>query len=162
MAAKERQRGYWIPYIFFGMFAVIIAVNGALVYWATSTWPGLSSSNHYEKGLAYNDVLEAERAQAALGWTAQAELGEVSGGKGALTVTLRDREGQPLYADQVVAHLIRPTVEGLDSETVMRPSGEGLYRAEASLPEPGVWDLVLEVEQGGRELVSKQRLFVRP
>lgn len=162
MAAKARQRGFWIPYIFFGMFGIIIAVNGALVYWATTTWPGLSSTNHYEKGLAYNEVLESQREQAALGWSVQAELGEVSGGSGALTVTLRDKADNPLFADQVVAHLIRPTVEGLDSETVMELSGEGVYRAQASLPEPGVWDLVLIVEQGGRELVSKQRLFVKP
>lgn len=162
MTIKQRQRGYWIPYIFFGMFAVIIAVNGTLVYWATSTWPGLSSSNHYEKGLAYNEVLQDVREQEALGWQVQAELGELQGGVGPLTVTLKDSDGKPLYAERVEAHLIRPTVEGLDSQTLMTEAGAGVFRAEASLPEPGVWDLVLVVEEGGRELVSKQRLFVKP
>ena len=159
---KPRQRGFWIPYVFFGMFGVIIAVNGALIYWAVTTFPGLSSDRHYERGLAYNEVLEAQRQQAALGWRIAADLGEPLDGVARLEVALEDRDGQPLYAEAVTATLQRPTVEGMDSRMVMTPAGPGLYRADARVPLPGVWDLVLQVERGQDSHVSKQRLYVKP
>ena len=40
--------------------------------------------------------------------------------------------------------------------------GEGRDRGEAALPQPGVWDLVLLIERGADQHVSKQRLYVKP
>jgi nitrogen fixation protein FixH len=159
---RERQKSFWIPYVFFGMFGVIIAVNGALIYWATASWPGLSSDNHYERGLEYNEVLEAKRQQAALGWSIQADLGQPLDGKADLIVSLTGKTGQPLYADNVTAELRRPAVEGFDSRMQLVSLGEGRYRGEAELPQPGVWDLVLLIERGADQHVSKQRLYVKP
>ncbi len=159
---KPRQKGFWIPYVFFGMFGVIIAVNATLIYWATASWPGLSSDKHYERGLAYNEVLEAKRKQAALGWRVNADLAEPLDGRASLTVALADRNGQPLFADNVTAELRRPAVEGMDSHLLLSALGEGRYRGEAAVPQPGVWDLVLLIERGEDRHVSKQRLFVKP
>ena len=161
-SGEARPRGFWIPYIFFGMFGVIITVNGALVYWALASWPGLSSDNHYERGLQYNEVLEAQRQQAALGWRIQADISEPLDGRAQLTVALTDKEGAALLAENVTAELRRPTVEGMDSRMQLSPLGGGRYRAEAAVPLPGVWDLVLLVERGPDRHVSKQRLYVKP
>lgn len=159
---ENRERGFWIPYTFFAMFAVIIAVNGSLVYWAVSSWPGLASDNHYERGLAYNEVLEAERQEAALGWGVQADLEALDDGRAALTLLLTGKDGQPLYPDSITARLLRPTVEGMDAEVELRRVAAGRYLGEAVLPQPGVWDLVLQLERGSDSHVSKQRLFFKP
>ena len=62
------EESRWIPWAIVGFFVVVIAVNVVMMTLAFSTWPGLSTRNHYLEGLAFNEQLEARRRQDALGW----------------------------------------------------------------------------------------------
>lgn len=147
MNAGQRRPGWWYPHIFTAGFAVVIAVNAALVYFATSTFAGLETEGAYDKGLKYNQTLAAAEAQRALGWTATAEVGAVglpaqgSGRTATLTVTLRDRHGGALGGLDVRAALTRPTIAGHDREVRLDHLGGGRYGATVDLPMPGQWDL---------------------
>ena len=49
-------------------FVVVIAVNGALTWFAVHSDPGLVTEHAFEAGKAYNRVIDAAATQDALGW----------------------------------------------------------------------------------------------
>ena len=131
-------------------FGTIVAVNGAFVYFALDTWPGLSTRRAYEEGLAYNKTLDAARAQHALGWKSVIDVeGAESGGR-ALTVRMTDRGGAPVVGLAMTLELRRPVREDQDRMLVLVESGEGVYRAAVEMP-PGRWQAAVKaVDPGGR------------
>lgn len=139
-----RQRGWWYPYIFVGCFVVIVGVNGALAYFATSTFTGLSTESAYQKGLAYNDNIALAKAQEEMGWTVSTQAKPVEGVNGAqvdIAVTYHDRDGKPVEGLEVHSQMIRPTAKGHDSEIDLKPLGNGVYGGIFTLPLKGVWDM---------------------
>ena len=52
-------------------FAVVIAVNAALIWFALGSFSGLSEAHAYQAGLAYNETLAAAKAQERLGFVPQ-------------------------------------------------------------------------------------------
>ncbi|HSV28613.1 MAG TPA: FixH family protein [Candidatus Omnitrophota bacterium] len=141
--AKARQPGWWYPYIFVGAFLVVIGVNGALAYFATSTFTGLETEGAYEKGLAYNTNLAMAKAQAELGWTVDTTVSPVAGEvpRAEIVITYKDRDGRPVDGLDVRAQLLRPTVKGHDHGVVLEPKGKGTYSLIHALPFKGVWDM---------------------
>lgn len=145
MAQAARPRGWWYPYIFVGMFLVVIGVNMTLAYFATSTFTGLETEGAYDKGLAYNKNLAMAQAQADLGWSVDTTAEPVAGAvpKVALTVTYKDRDGKPVEGLEVSANVMRPTTAGYDHAITLQPKGKGAYGLVHDLPLKGVWDLDL-------------------
>ncbi|MGE5500712.1 MAG: FixH family protein, partial [Ignavibacteriales bacterium] len=43
--AAERRPGWWYPYIFVAAFVVVVGVNAAMAYFASSTFTGLETDN---------------------------------------------------------------------------------------------------------------------
>lgn len=149
--AKVRPRGWWYPLIFVGGMLVVVVVNGVLIYFATSTFTGVETERHYEKGLAYNKTLAEGRTQAELGWRldfafAPAESGGGHGGE--LTVNYRDRDGRGLDDLTVAAEFVRPTTAGHDRQAALAPQGGGAYGMTVDLPLPGLWDVKLDARRG--------------
>lgn len=161
--AKARQRGWWYPYIFLGMFVVVVGVNGTMAYFATSTFSGLSTENAYEKGLAYNQNLAMAKAQAAMGWTEQADMTPVPGqaGKAGLGISYRDRNGKPVTGLEVRASLSRPAVRGYERDVRLAEAGNGRYDVDLSLPLSGAWDVEIVAVGTGVAYQSKHR-FILP
>ena len=160
--AQSRKPGWWYPYIFLAFFVVVVSVNGTMAYFATSTFSGLSTTDAYEKGLAYNRNIAEAKAQAALGWTV--DVGAVPSADGAkvrLEVTIKDRDGHPLDGLEVRGTLSRPTVHGYDRPVVLASQGGGRYSETAPLPLKGEWDF--EVVAIGKDAsYQMQRRFILP
>lgn len=169
---KTRQRGWWYPWIFVGGMGIVIVVNAVLIFLAVSTFPGFETRDHYERGLAYNDALEATRAQAALGWSSEirfeASAAQQTGPtersegpqQGILVAILKDRSGAPLSDLNVRVRLVRPTHDGFDMETTMMRRGDGSYASAIELPLPGQWDAELVAYNADSVFQESQRLFV--
>ena len=64
---RSRSQGWWYPWIFVGFFFLTFGVNGALVYFAMSTWTGLET-HYWQRGTAYNAALAGARQQRERGW----------------------------------------------------------------------------------------------
>ncbi|NJO36865.1 MAG: hypothetical protein HC871_03600, partial [Rhizobiales bacterium] len=101
MADRRRPRpaggrtGSWIPWIFVGLFLVVLAANCTMITIAVSTFNGLKTPRAYEKGLAYNDTLRAAAEQRDLGWQASLDVSSTSTGRVTLALDLADRMGAP-------------------------------------------------------------------
>lgn len=154
---RTRQRSWWIPWTFVGGFGVIIVVNTVLVISAFNSWSGLETEQAYERGLAFNQVLDATAAQAARGWQSAIQFSD-----GALDVRLRDRDGTGIEGLRVWATFVRPTNEGLDQTLRLAELGGGRYGAGATLPAAGNWDVRIRAEGRGEDWFAATRIWVAP
>lgn len=155
----DRRRSRWIPWLFAAVFGVVLSANGALIYFATSSFTGLQTEGHYQKGLEYNRVLEAARAQEALGWLVSVSFDPAGGGQ--LQVRATDRTGAPLSGAAVTARLLRPTQAGHDTILTLEPGGDGIYQADLNLPLAGQWEVRTRIGHDTGVYRSAQRIMVR-
>lgn len=129
----DPSRGRWIPWAFAGAMTVVVLVNAVLVYFAVSTFTGVTIPRSYERGRNYDTVLAEAARQDALGWKAEVTL---DGGR--LTLVATDREGRPVPG-RVEGVLLRP-LEGTEIPLAFAPMGGGRWAAETVPPQRGQWD----------------------
>ncbi|MEO5336940.1 MAG: FixH family protein [Magnetospirillum sp. WYHS-4] len=160
MAAGQRPRGWWYPWIFVGGMAVVVAVNIFMMTMAVKTFPGLETQDAYQKGLAHNQTLAKARAQAERGWTAEVVFSPDAQRKGDLTAILRDRDGRPLDGFQVEATFVRPTVGGHDFKIDLAGKGGGAYAAPVTVSLSGQWILNLAARRGEETFEDSRKIKV--
>lgn len=159
-AADVDRRSGWIPYTFFAMFGVIIAVNGTMIYFALSTAPGVEDGA-YERGVNYNDLLAERREQAALGWLVELRQGAFADNRSDLEVAVHGRDGAALPNARVLVQFRRPAQAAMDFTVELTDAGGGTFRETVDWPATGIWDAELTVVSGGRVHNSEQRLYIR-
>lgn len=161
-SASAAPRRSWIPYVFVVGMAIVFAMNAALVWFALSTWTGLVAERPYERGVAYNRVLEAEARQAALGWRAEIAFTPRPGATnaGTIAITILDHEAKGLAGLVVEVSVERP-LENL-APIRLEPvyAGAGRYVAEVELPRRGQWNVSVHAAQGGDSLIAVNRIVV--
>ena len=149
----DPARGRWIPWVFVGMMLLVIGVNGVLITSAVRSFTGTTTGHSYDRGRAYNHILEEAERQAALGWRARVTLAE-----GTLSVAVADRAEAPVDG-RLTGLLLRP----LDGRTVpldFAAVAPGRWSAAAQPPAPGQWDARLTLhDAGGRHLDIRQRVI---
>lgn len=124
---------------FVAFFGFIVAVNAVMITLALRTHSGMVTDHPYEKGLAYNRVVEAEQEQAALGWKSTLNY---EGGM--LHFELRDRENNLIVPDKLTANFTRPSRQGMDFSVEMKAAD-----AIVDFPVRGLWEVrVVAVHQG--------------
>lgn len=129
----------YIPWFFVLFFAIVFILDGIFVYLAVNTHTGTVTDKAYEKGLAYDQVLEASQAQRDSGVQIKAGYKD-----GLLNVSLIDRAGQAMEGAEVKAHMIRAVQAGHDFTVTLTPVGNGVYSAAIDAPLPGAWTAKIE------------------
>ena len=158
---RPRQKGWWIPLLFFGFFGIIVGVNAIMVTFALRTFPGVYAENHYRIGLEYNELLARERAQTEQGWQLGLSYGDRGHRSGTLEVSLLDRDGAPIPYAQVTASFLRPTVQGHDFDLPLTHRGDASYAASVDLPLAGNWDVRVVAHTRDGQHQQIQRIWVR-
>ncbi|MDO8606921.1 MAG: FixH family protein [Phaeospirillum sp.] len=156
----ERRPGWWYPYIFVAGFVVVLLVNFTMAYFANSTFSGLATDRAYEKGLAYNQTLEAARKQDELGWTVGSNVDPQANHGAHITISYQDRDGKPLEDLTVRASLVRPTAKGHDREVTLARVAPGTYATAQELPLSGVWDMTVSARGGDAAHTLARRIIV--
>ena len=157
----DLRSGRWIPLAFVAGFAVVIAVNAALIWFALGSFSGLSEAHAYQAGLAYNETLAAAKAQERLGWTAELTVEPTSEpGVMRVIVALADRKGEPISGDSVEAEFLRPVASGHDRSAVFAPAGPGRYAATVPLGLRGLWEVRLLARRGAETWQATQRVVL--
>lgn len=157
----EPRSGRWIPWAFVAGFALVIAVNAALIWFAVGSFSGLAEAHPYRAGLAHNRTLEAARAQEALGWRAELAI-EPAGTSGDVhvSIALHDRAGEPVAAESVTAEFIRPAARGHDRAAALASKGAGRYEATVPLGLPGQWEVRIDARHATGTWQTAQRVMV--
>jgi nitrogen fixation protein FixH len=141
-----------------GFFGVMLLANAIFVYFAVATFSGGDTSKPYQKGLSYNQTIQADAAQAERGWQT-----EINYQGGTLTLRFADRTGAAVTGLHVTVDLARPATDREDRSVVLKELSEGRYSAAIDLPQ-GLWviSVVSRYEDEPREsdYRLKQRLYV--
>ena len=141
MTPRRPRRGWqWFPLGLIASMAVVFAVNGAMVTWALTTFPGAAPDDGYDISNRYDAVLERLAAQRALGWSVDVHL---RGPRPELV--LRDRDGAPLIGARATGAALRPLGPPHRHELHFTEVTAGHYLADIDLAEPGQWDLLVAV-----------------
>lgn len=143
---KEQKKSK-IPYIFFVFFAVIFAVNFFYIYISQKTWRGLATDDAYQKGLHYNQILEAEKKQKELGWKMTISYRNLGENKGVLEIDLKDKNSQKISDAEIEVNFKRPTQEGKDFSQKLK-FRDGVFKADISFPLKGQWDFEIRAVRG--------------
>jgi nitrogen fixation protein FixH len=147
-----------VPWLFVVGFAIVIAVNGTMMWLAVGSFSGLYSGHARERGVHYNEVVAQQRSRDALGWSVQ--VGWQSGSD-RLDITVNDAAGQPLEAAVVSVELIRPAEKRPPVEVAMGRLGGGRFSGSVVLPARGNWDADIAIEAEGRRFALTKRLFLK-
>lgn len=145
---------------------MVVGVNGALAYFATSTFNGLETRNAYEKGRLYNQTLAAAEAQKALGWTIDLAVEQMEKDRPGdypadLSITAQGADGEGLEGLDVVAEIRRPIQAGMDQEVRLTRRDIGRYGTRIVLPEPGQWEVRVVARRGDDIFRLRDRIFVK-
>ncbi len=132
----------------------VIAVNGALVWWAVETNPGEPGESGFDLSNQYDRILDGVQQQAALGWKVSAKA---SGRH--VTLAARDAKGLSLPRASVSVIAERPLGAKERTDLEMRAAGAD-YAAAVDLPAAGQWDLLINVVDGKNEYHATQRVVV--
>ena len=63
-------------------------------------------------------------------------------------MAVEDRTGTPVTQAEIKGLFLRPADNSLDQTFTMQETGAGLYQVRLTLPEPGLWSLLMTVERG--------------
>jgi len=132
----------------FWIFVAMTALFGWFTWIAISTDSGVVTTNAYQYGLEYNDIIAKQSESDALPWQMTLERAEVKNGKTSLVITIQNPTNGKTNFDAVRAWLIRPAHSGRDFELQLQPHGVNRYRAEFDLPEIGLWELQVTAKSG--------------
>ena len=157
-ASVMKIHGRHVFYILAGFFAIMLAVNGLFIYFAVTTFNGIES-DAYQKGLHYNDRIDAGGRQAALGWSHKIAFGP----DGAVLVSVNDRQDAPVSGLTLTGDIGRPVADRFTRTLAFRETGAGAYRAAAASLEPGTWIVSVGVTRGSEAAYQiKERLWLKP
>ncbi len=149
-----------IPYYFFAFFAVIITVNGIMLYFALSSWTGLETKNHYVKGLSYNENLDGAAQMKALGWQETLNIIPESGLIANLVLIVNDNAGRAIEGAKVHVIAIRPTHHGYDQKIALQEVSPGQYEGNIEFPLLGQWDLKKLIVANNGSYQSVKRIHI--
>lgn len=150
----------WIPLLFILFFLGLFAVTGNFVRLALTTFTGLVSTNAYERGLAYDEVIAAEEAQAEQGWQIEFNLPELSGEGQTAALTLVDRDGNPLADANVIMMAERMTRYAQQVRVTLTDQGNGLYATPIEFPIAGRWFISVLADVNGARHFETREIFL--
>lgn len=150
-----RVKGWHVLAIIVSFFGVVFTVNAIFITTALNTFPGEETRRSYVQGRDYNQVVDARRAQEALGWSATANLTEER-----VLIDVRDADGQPVTGLRLEGVLQHPASMSYDRDLVFTEVRGGVYAAGVGdLPE-GRWTLSAQAT-GDQPFALETRLWRR-
>jgi nitrogen fixation protein FixH len=178
---QQKSKLHWAPVTLFVFFGIILVTDSVLIMLAQSgmspewvkrilpepkssgtvrsVFPGTVSHDFREKSNQFNEYQQKHQQQAELGWSIKLGWKEeaYSGTQNTLFVEIKQRDGSILKDAEVTASFLYPANTKYDQTHQLTGDGQGLYRADLTLPNPGDWDMVLNIrhETGQHEMRTR-------
>lgn len=166
MSTAVAPRRSLIPWLFVAGFALVVAVNGIMVWFAVGSFSGLYTQKPRDRGLHYNEVIAEQQKRDALGWRVEARwLPGPAAGTGRLEIDLFDAAGRPLAPTRLSAELVRPVEKRAPVAVTLTATDIGRFAGQLELPRDGHargnWDLDIVAERDGERFALTRRMFLK-
>jgi nitrogen fixation protein FixH len=162
---------HWAPAIIVGFFVLILVVDAIFVTISVegipesvkkslthkgedqsvrTVFPGLVHNNYYKKESKFNEYLRQVEAIRKKGWHIhKGWLGKTpkAGKEGIFQVVLEDKEGKRIDGVELHGRFMRPSDSRKDVRFQMKEISTGQFQVRIVLPEPGAWDLSLQLHK---------------
>ena len=156
--ASGATRDRHVPWLFVAGFAVVIAVNGIMVWLAIGSFSGLYTPQPRQRSLHYNEIIARQADRDALGWRLDVRwLAQDD----RLEIALVDAQGRPLGDARLHAELVRPAEKRPPLAVDLVAVDIGRYAATVALPARGNWDLDVVVDHDGQRFAQTRRMFLK-
>ncbi len=132
-------------------FGITFAVNGAFIYFAVSTFPGVEVASSYKAGQEFEGEVAAGKAQADRGWTVDAAV-RPAGDGASVEVHFSDKAGGDLHGLDVRVRLTHAVDPNHDHSASLSEVASGTYRAMLQGVKAGMWNLTIEAYKGDERL----------
>ncbi len=146
-----------IGWIFALFFSTFIIVDIFYIVIAEKTWRGLATEDGYQKGLKYNQTIDAVKKQKDLGWNFQINYQPKSSKVANLQIKLLDKNNQEIKDAKIVANIKRPVQEGLDFTVELNLA----YNSLINFPLIGQWDIEIIARKNDEVYQNVKRVVVR-
>ena len=185
LGSRNRQSGqkiHWIPKLFIAFFIILFIVDANLLFISSrglppvvASWllphkdgqrvytafPGVVAHGE-EAAKEVGQYQKAQHEQGQLGW--QVTLTGLDRlhvhDPSILIVHASDKYQQPITGAQVNVSLLRPAQSQNDRKIHLEDKGAGVYQANISMDEPGLWIAVLRVEKDQDKYESQHTITV--
>jgi nitrogen fixation protein FixH len=145
------------------ILACTIAANIYLVVVANGDESFAIEKDYYQKALRWDDEMEQQRRNAALGWWVEPrlELGPGTSG-GRLQVMVRDASGRAVADARVGVTAFHNARANTHVTATLREDSAGIYSAPLTADRQGIWELRVVVEQGDVRFTARQKIEASP
>lgn len=150
-----------IPYFIVAFFLVFITVDIYYVYLAKRTWTGIVTENSYQKGLDYNETLDALKKQKELGWELVTSVEDLGGYNRLIGFTLKDSSGKNISDAKIEVFFKRPVRQGNDFKA-QASNIDGKYNVRTSFSLPGRWQAQILVSKDDQTYRKVEELYIKP
>jgi nitrogen fixation protein FixH len=158
VAPGRRLTGRGVLVWLLAFFGVTFAVNGAFVYFAVSTFPGVEVASSYKAGQQFEGEVTAGKAQAERAWTVDAAV-RPAGDDASVEIHFRDKVGADLHGLDVRVRLTHTVDPNHDHSADLSEVASGTYRAVLPNVKAGMWNLAIEAYRGSERLfMSRNQL----
>lgn len=140
-------------------FIVIGLIDAFFILISKDSYPGTVTDNPYQKGLAYNDVLNKAALQELNKYRIETGSSRLAESKLKYIITLR-KSGTYISDAEVMLNIVRPLGEYKDFQIMLNNSGNGLYSSEISFPKEGQWEIRVSIVHNGNSIYHKERVNV--
>lgn len=144
---------YW-KYIVIALLSSVAVFHVGAIFYIGDRDYQLTSTDYYDREIAYQSTLEAMRAGKAYIWTTE-ERGDE------LLINVRDANQQALQLETPSVHLYKPSDNRQDQDQVLAMTEPGCYRLKIAQLKPGPWNLTLTAKAAGQPIAWQTRLLRR-
>lgn len=129
------------------------AVIGSIVV-GQRVFEGKVVDKPYERGLEWDRV---QREKAELGWRVDIK-NKFKAGNNEIMFSVLDKKGNQLKDIQVSLTISRPATTAYDREFGVLQV-DGVYKSVVNFPLHGNWDLKININENGRNIILEKRIF---
>lgn len=151
---RERTGRSWLVLVF-ALILMNMGIVATTVYFASSDGSAGVEPDYYARALKYDRVIEQRAVNARLGWRAAAAMRTgTEPGFADLTVTIVDREGNPVRDASVRAEIFSSLRSSERRTVTLNPEG-GVYAAKVPISAGGLWRVGLLASRGADAFTSE-------
>jgi nitrogen fixation protein FixH len=143
----KKKGGYW-PLLIVLLSAIVLVPNAVLVYLATNDPSFAVEEDYYQKALAWDETMDQERRNEALGWSVDVGFAPGDPGRVRVHADLLDRDGRAIDGAAVQIAMFHNARASNILTAAMVPDDDGGYVASLPLRRPGLWELRFEIVHG--------------